>query len=162
MTFIPTLLHDLFLRPRCLIHSVHYFVICELVTPLFLANLAKRPFDFLPSLGVGRLLTFHIWIFSFETAWQNEPKLGKKLLWKVLYKECSFSSNWTKNMVNMGNSCFWFAEILKIFSSEARRHNELLLCRNDIWEILYKISLFRADHTTNMAVNGSSCLWLAC
>jgi len=50
---------------------------------------------------------------------------------------------------------------LKKISSETRRDNELLLCRNDVWEILYKISIFRADHTTNVATIGSSCLWLA-
>jgi len=43
------------------------------------------------------------------------------------------------------------AIIYKIFSSETRRDNEFLFCRNDVWEVLYKISIFRADRTANMA-----------
>ena len=46
---------------------------------------------------------------------------------------------------------------LKIFSSETRRHNELLLGRNGIWEILYKISILCGDCTTDMTAIGSSC-----
>jgi hypothetical protein len=43
---------------------------------------------------------------------------------------------------------------------ETRRHNELLLCRNSVCGILYNISIFRADLTTNMAAIYSSCLWM--
>jgi hypothetical protein len=53
-------------------------------------------------------------------------------------------------MVAMDKSCFWLTEIKKK-SSETMRHNQLLLYLNDVWEILYNISTFRADRITIMA-----------
>jgi hypothetical protein len=98
--------------------------------------------------------------FSSETVYSNETKHGRKHLWKVLCYDCSFRTDPLTNMAATDNSCFWFVDFLKIFSSDTALPNEPKLGRKHLWKALYKNCSFNPDPLTNMAATGNSCFWL--
>jgi hypothetical protein len=62
---------------------------------------ALRKLNTEPSIGASHQISA-----SSETAWPNDMKLGKKHLWKVLYRDFLFLLDPLTNMAATGNSFF--------------------------------------------------------
>jgi hypothetical protein len=92
--------------------------------------------------------------------WPNGSNLGRKHPWKVLYKDCSFSSDPLTNMAPQAILVIDWLISKKTFSSETAFPNELKFGREHLWKVLYKGCSFCSDPLTNMTATGNSCFCL--
>jgi hypothetical protein len=87
----------------------------------------------------------YFWLVMQKVNWQKttDAKWWQKLTLPLARWAKKFIEIWTNqkqtltNMAATGNSCFWLADLKKIFSSETTRPNQPNLCRKHLWKVLW-------------------------
>jgi hypothetical protein len=106
------------------------------------------------------LIDLFLKIFSSETTWPNDPKHGRKHLWKVLYKICIIPSRSINYHGCHRQFLFLIGRFLKMFYSDTAWTNRPKLGRKHLWKVLYKDCSLCFVPLTNMAIIDNYCLLL--
>ena len=82
-------------------------------------------------------------IFFSETTCPNKLEIGRKHIYKVLYKDCSFSFDPLTNMVATGNSCFWLVNFYESSPLNLPAQNELKFGRKHLWKVPIRLQTWQ-------------------
>ena len=120
------------------------------VHPFFLAHLASRPCELLPSLFI-RPSAFHILIFSSETTGPIATKLWWNGPWVAPFQMCQVipTSNQDGHQAKNRKKGGW--NLKKTFSSETTEPISTKLCWNDPWVVPFQNCVRQRRPVSKMA-----------